>query len=59
MGFGEGQVAPARIWGKMEEEERGQMEKHEKPHQFDLALFYGWIWNLIRLIMFIKYMDQP
>ena len=37
MGVGEGQEAPTRIWGKMEEEERGQMEKHEKPHQFDLA----------------------
>ena len=41
MGFGEGQEAPIRIWGKMEEEERGHMEKHEQPHQFDLAWIYG------------------
>ena len=36
MGFGEGQEAPTRIWGKMEKEERGHMEKHEQSHQFDL-----------------------
>ena len=41
MGFGEGQEAPIRIWGKMEEEERGHMAKHEQPHQFDLAWVYG------------------
>ena len=41
MGVGEGQEAPTRIWGKMEEEERGHMAKHEKPHQFDLDWVYG------------------
>ena len=42
MGVGEGQEALIRIWGKMEEEERGHMAKHEKPHQFDLDRVYGW-----------------
>ena len=41
MGVGEGQEAPTRIWGKMEEEERGHMEKHEQLHQFELAWVYG------------------
>ena len=41
IGFGEVQEAPTRIWGKMEDEERGHMEKHEQPHQFDLAWIYG------------------
>ena len=41
MGFLEVQEVPIRIWGKMEEEERGHMEKHEQPHQFDLAWVYG------------------
>ena len=41
MGVVEVQEAPTRIWGKMEEEERGHMEKHEKPHQFDLDWVYG------------------
>ena len=41
MGFGEGQEAPTRIWGNMEEEERGHMSKHEKPRQLDLDWIYG------------------
>ena len=40
MRVGEGQEAPIQIWGKMEEEERGHMEKYEQPHQFDLAWVY-------------------
>ena len=40
MGVGEGQEDPTRIWGKMEEEERGHMAKHEQPHQFELAWVY-------------------
>ena len=59
MGVREGQEAPTRIWEKREGEERGHMASHEKPHQFDLDLVYGWIWNLIIPIMFIKYRDQP
>ena len=41
MGAGEIQEAPTRIWGKMEEEERGHMAKHEQPHQFNLDWVYG------------------
>ena len=58
MGVGEGQEAPTRIWEKREGEERGHMAQHEKPHQLDLDLDYGWIWNLRRPIMFIKCMDH-
>ena len=50
LGVGEGQEAPTQISEKREGEERGQ---------FDLALVYGWIWNLRIPIMFIKYRDQP
>ena len=59
LGFGEGQDAPTQIWEKREGEERGHIAQHEKPHQFKLDLVYGWIWNLRRPIMFIKYRDQP
>ena len=59
MGVGEGQEAPTRIWEKRKGEERGHMAKHDKPHQFDLDLVYGWICNLRIPIMFIKYRDHP
>ena len=58
MGVGEGQEAHTRIWEKREGEERGHMAYHE-PHQFGLDLVYGWIWNLRRPIIFIKFRDQP
>ena len=59
MGFGEGQEASTRIWEKREGEERGHMAQHEQPDQFDLNLVYGWIWNVRRPIIFIKFRDQP
>ena len=46
MGFGEGQEASTQIWDKREGEERGHMAQHEQPHEFELDLIYGWIWNL-------------
>ena len=59
LGVGEGQEDPTQIWEKREGEERGHMAEHEQPHQFDLDLVYGWIWNLRRPIMFIKCKDHP
>ena len=35
------------------------MENIEPTPKFELAWVYGWIGNLIRLIMFIKYRNQP
>ena len=52
LGVGEGQEAPTQIWEKREGEERGHMAQHEQPHQLELDLVYGWIWNLIRIIIF-------
>ena len=37
----------------------GHMENHEHTPKFELDLVCGWIGNLRRLIMFIKYMNQP
>ena len=35
------------------------MENLEHTPKFELAWVCGWIGNLIRLSMFIKYMNQP
>ena len=46
-------------FGRRGKVKRGYMAQHENPHQFDLDLVYGWIWNLGILITFIKYRDHP